>query len=116
VAGDQAYRLLEAAPEGSTLVLYGSLSGKRIDPAASSRTGKHITGFFLPDWIAKRNILQVLLDIRRAGHLVTRELQTTIQKRFPLQAVQQAMTLYQANPTAGKVLLVADPTKIGADG
>jgi hypothetical protein len=56
------------------------------------------------------------MDVRRVGHLVTRELQTTIQKRFPLQAVQQAITLYQAHPTAGKVLLVADPGKIHVDG
>lgn len=72
---------------------------------------KRVTGFFLPDWIAKRNILRVLLDMRRVGQLVARELQTTIQKRFSLQAVQQAMALYQASPTAGKVLLVPNSEK-----
>jgi NADPH:quinone reductase-like Zn-dependent oxidoreductase len=106
VAGDKAQGLLDAAPDGSTLLIYGSLSGTRIDDRSLSQNGKHILGFFLPDWIAKRNIFQVLMDMRRVGRLVASELQTTIQKRFPLQAVQQAIALYQANPTAGKVLLM----------
>jgi NADPH:quinone reductase len=111
VAGDRAQGLLDAVPDGSTLLIYGTLSGKRIDPQSLSQDRKHIDGFFLPDWIAKRNIVQVLMDIRRVRHLVANELQTTIQKRFPLRAVQQAMALYQANPTAGKVLLLADSEK-----
>jgi NADPH:quinone reductase-like Zn-dependent oxidoreductase len=111
VAGDQAQELLDAAPDGSTLLLYGTLSGKRIDPQPVNQSGKQVSGFFLPDWIAKRNILQVLLDMRRVGQLVTKELQTAIQKRFPFQAVEQAMALYQSNPTAGKVLLVPNSEK-----
>jgi NADPH:quinone reductase-like Zn-dependent oxidoreductase len=105
VAGNEAQGLLDAAPDGSTLLLYGSLSGKRIDPQSLSQNRKHILGFFLPDWITKRNIFQVLMDMRRVGRLAASELQTTIQKHFPLQAVQQAIALSQANPTAGKVLL-----------
>lgn len=113
VAGDEAQRLLDAAPDGSTLLIYGSLSGKRIDPHSSSQNGKQIIGFFLPDWIAQRNIFQVLMSMRRVGRLVTNELQTTIQKRFPLQAVQQAIALYQANPTAGKVLILPNYEHLG---
>lgn len=115
VAGDQAQGLLDAAPEDSTLLIYGTLSGQRIDPQSLRQNGKHVTGFFLPDWIAARNIFQVFMDIRHVGHLVASELQSTIQKRFPLPEVQQAIALYQANPTAGKVLLVADPGKIQVD-
>lgn len=106
VAGDQAQGFLDAAPDGSTLLMYGSLSGKRIDHQLVTQNGKHIAGFFLPDWIAQRNLLQVLMDLRRVGRLVANALQTTIQKRFPLQAVQQAITLSQANSTAGKVLIL----------
>jgi NADPH:quinone reductase-like Zn-dependent oxidoreductase len=112
VAGNQAQELLNAAPDGSTLLIYGTLSGKRIDPQPLSQSGKRVTGFFLPDWIAKRNILQVLLDMRHVGQLVTKELQTTIQKCFPLEDVEQAVELYQANPTAGKVLLVPKSERI----
>lgn len=106
VAGDQVQGLLDAVPDNSTLLIYGTLSGKRIDPQSLNQGGKQVTGFFLPDWIAKRNILQVLLDMRHVGQLVARELKTNIQKRFPLQEVQQAIALYQAHPTAGKVLLL----------
>jgi NADPH:quinone reductase-like Zn-dependent oxidoreductase len=114
VAGEQAQKLLEAAPDGSTLLNYGALSGKKIDPQFISQNGKHVIGFFLPNWIAKRNIVRVLMDIRRVGRLISNELQTTIQKRFPLQSVQQAMMLYQGNPTAGKVLLLPDNEQSGS--
>ena len=43
------------------------------------------------------------------------DLQSTVQKRLPLSAVQQAMEIYQYNMTAGKILLVADPEKVSVD-
>ncbi len=116
VAGDQAQGLLDAAADGSTLLIYGTLSGKKIDPQSLRQNRKHVIGFFLPDWLAQRNIFQVLMDIGRVSRLVVNGLQTSIQKHFPLQAVQQAMELYQSNPTAGKALLVADPAEIHVDG
>ena len=118
VAGEQTQQLLAAAPEGSTALVYGALSGKRIEttPRDSSDAGKRIAGFYLPDWLAKKNILQILMDARRVQRLATNELQTTIHKRFPLSAAQQAIDLYRTHPTAGKVLLVADPGKIRLDG
>jgi NADPH2:quinone reductase len=115
VAGEQAPRLLEATPNGSTLLMYGALSGKRLNlTAQASMSGdKRVEGFFLPDWMATRHLVQVLMDMRRVQRLATHELQTTIQKRLPLSAVQQAIEQYQANPTAGKVLLTADSEQIG---
>ena len=118
VAGEQTQQLLEAAPKGSNALVYGSLSGSKIEipPRGSSTDDKRVAGFYLPDWIAKKNVLQVLMDMRRVQHLATHELQTTIHKRFPLSAVRAAIDLYQTHPTAGKVLLVADPGKIHLDG
>lgn len=117
VAGEQTQQLLDAAPPGSTALVYGTLSGHRTEPSrGSTNDGKRVTGFFLPDWLAKRNILQVLNAMRRVQQLAANELQTTIQKRYPLSAVQEAMDLSQAHPTAGKVLLVADPAQVPVDG
>ena len=69
----------------------------------------------MPDWIAKKSLLKVFLDMQRVQRLAAHELQTTIHKRLPLSEVLQAIVLYQTNPTAGKILLVADNEKIPGD-
>jgi len=109
VGGEQTLRLLNAAPSGSTALVYGPLSGIKNDPAAQTLTDttKHIEGFYMPDWLRTKNILQVLWNLRQVQHLATYELHTTVQGCFPLAQVQEALALYQANPTAGKVLLVS---------
>lgn len=117
VGGEETPRLLKAAPSGSTAVVYGFLSGTRIEglPSVKNMDHQRMIGFYLPDWMAQRNLLQIVNDMRRVQRLATKELETTIQKRLPLSAVQHAIELYQANPTAGKVLLVADPTMVSTD-
>lgn len=114
VAGAQAQRLLDAAPDGSTLVRYGSLSGQRgeLVPQSSGAGNKQVRVFFLPEWIAQQSPLQVFLKMRQVQRLATQAFYTPIQKRLPFSAVQQAIALSQANPLAGKVLLVADPATI----
>lgn len=117
VGGEQTHQLLEAVPPGSTVLLYGSLSGSKIEQASqASRQGNTgVTGFYLPNWLAQKNVLQVLLVGWRVQRLATTALQTTIQKRFPLTEIQRAIELYQAHPTAGKVLLVADPDQVAIE-
>ncbi len=115
VAGEQTQELLDAAPPGSTALVYGYLSGKRSEITPQASGDKRVAGFYLPDWTAQRNVLQVLRDMRRVQRLAAKELQTTIQKRLPLAAAQQAVELSRSNPTAGKVLLVADPEKVRVD-
>lgn len=117
VGGEQTQQLLAAAPSGSTVVVYGSLSGSRIEitSPASRRGNAGMTGFFLPNWIAQKNVLQILWDGWRVQRFAPTTFQTAIQKRFPLTEVQQAIEHYRANPTAGKVLLVGDPDQIVMD-
>ena len=110
VGGEQTIRLLNVAPSHSTALVYGSLSGIKNDTASQilDDPTKHIEGFYMPDWLATKNILQVLWSLRRVQHLAKKELRTTIQGRFPLTQVQEALSVYQANPTRGKVLLVSN--------
>ena len=110
VGGEQTLRLLNAGPSHSTALVYGSLSGVKNDPAAQTLTDstKHIEGFYLPDWLRTKNILQVLWKLRQVQRLAANELHTNVQGRFPLAQIQEALELYQANPTAGKVLLVSN--------
>ena len=108
VGGEQTLRLLNAAPSGSTALIYGSLSGIKNDPAAQTLTDptKDIDSFYMPDWLRTKNTLQVLWNLRQVQRLAANELHTTIRGRFPLAQIQEALELYQANPTAGKVLLI----------
>jgi NADPH:quinone reductase-like Zn-dependent oxidoreductase len=110
VGGEQTIRLLNAAPSHSTALVYGSLSGIKNDtaPQILDDPTKHIESFYMPDWLATRNIVQVLWSLRRVQHLAKKELRTTVQGRFPLTQVQEALSVYQANPTRGKVLLFSN--------
>ena len=107
VAGEQSRKLLDAVPSGSTLLVYGSLSSVKNDTTSqTSDPTKHIEGFYMPDWLAKKNIVQVLGYLRQVQRLATKDLKTNIQKRFQLTQVQEALELYRTNATAGKVLLL----------
>jgi NADPH2:quinone reductase len=118
VGGKLARQLLDAAPARSTLLLYANLSGEELTLDSRGLVGedKIIAGFYLGNWAAKRGIVQVLRDVQRVQRLAATNLQSDVQKRLPLPAVQQAMDLYQKHMTAGKVLLVADPQTIQVDG
>jgi NADPH2:quinone reductase len=117
VGGKLARLMLEIAPSGTTLLLYANLSGEELvlDPHGLGSEKKRIAGFYLGNWVEKRDIFQSLRDIRRVQQLGATDLQSTIQKRLPLSAVQQAVEIYQNNMTAGKILLVADPGKVRVD-
>jgi NADPH2:quinone reductase len=117
VGGELSERLLDAAPFGSTLLLYANLSNKRLSIAPHTlwKDGKHVEGFFLGNWAKGRKMIDVLRDVYKIRQWGSTDLQTHVQKRFPLTEVNQAITLYQSNMTGGKVLLVADPKEICPD-
>lgn len=108
VGGEQTQKLLAGAPKGSTAMMYGSLSGVKEQHQLSGDPTKRIERFFLPNWLATKNILQVIGYLIQVQRFAKNELRTNIQRRIPLANVQDALALYQANPSAGKVLLVAD--------
>ncbi len=62
--------------------------------------------------MTRRGVLGMLRDIRRVQRLIATDLQTTIRGRFPLAAAPAALRAYRENMTAGKALLVADPTQV----
>lgn len=114
VGGNLGRQLLELAPAPSTWLMYANLSGETLalDPHTLWGEDKHVAGFYLGNWAAKKSMLRTLGDIRRVQQLAATDLQSTIQKRLPLFDVQQAIEVYRNNPTAGKVLLIADSTML----
>jgi len=76
---------------------------------------KRVVGYYLANWTARKSFLRVLNDTRRVQRLLASELRTTVQRRLPLSAAQEAVKIYQGNMTAGKVLLVANPQEVPLD-
>jgi len=117
VGGNLTQLLLDASPFGSTVLVYSNLSGElSIFSAETLIFGdKKVVGFFLSNWAARKSFIARLWFTQRVKQLATSALQTTVQKRLPLSAAQQALHIYQANMTAGKVLLVANPEEVPPD-
>lgn len=108
VGGDASGLMLNAMPPGTTLIIYGGLSGKPvglIDTLQIIFEGKTIEGFNLGDWKKKQteeHFRQVSLELQDL--MIQGIIQTRIQGIFPLEEVQQALEQYIRNMSAGKIL------------
>ena len=114
VGGAHTRILVEAAPVRSTIVAYAALAGEPsvFSPRTLIGDDKKIVGFYLGHWVARKGLVRILRDVVRVQRLAGAELQTTVHRRFPLSAAQEAVETYRRDQTAGKVLLVADPQQV----
>ncbi len=108
ISGDMSARVLAAQPRGGRLIVYGALSlgAVHADPSSLIFEGKHVEGFWLSAWLRSRGLISQLNVARQVQELLSGELKTEIQARFPLEQVAQALAQYTGNMTAGKVLIV----------
>jgi len=118
ISGRMTQQLADAAPFGSTILLYSRLSEEEciIDARTALIKNLHFDGWFLANWLAEKNLLQVLQLSRQAQSLLGTDLQSPIHKRFPLAAAQEGHDMYVGDMSAGKILLVADPQEVMLDG
>jgi NADPH:quinone reductase len=109
VGGPLLGQLLLAAPHGSDILSYGRLSAEPcvIEPGALILQKKRIMGFFLTDWIKKRNLLQIMGDIRRVQNMLHADMATEIKARMPIASVNEALKQYQEKMSGGKILLTS---------
>jgi NADPH:quinone reductase-like Zn-dependent oxidoreductase len=118
IGGAMTKVLAEAAPFGSTILMYSRLSQE--DSLIDARTALvkhlHFEGWFLPNWIREKNLIQILQISLQVQALLKSDLQSSIARRLPLPAAQQALEAYTGNLGAGKILLVADPQEVPVDG
>ncbi len=107
VSGKESGRLLSAAPDGATLLVYARLSGDPIqaDPSDLIKPGKHISGFQLANWLNTKSTLYKLRFLSSLKKEMSAALHSRINRTFALEEVQEAIKLYQNNMSAGKVLL-----------
>jgi NADPH2:quinone reductase len=114
IGGPESQVLVDAAPAGSTIVVYGTLSGEPSVFAARSLIGgeKTIVGFFLGHWMARKGLVRTVRDVVRVQRLVGSELGSPLCRKVPLAEAQAAIESYRRDMSAGKILLVADPEQV----
>jgi NADPH2:quinone reductase len=118
ISGSMTQQLADAAPFGSTILLYSRLSDQEciIDARTALIKNLHFDGWFLANWIRNKNLLKVLQFSGQAQSLLGTDLQSPIHKRFPLAEAQKGLETYVNHMSAGKILLVANPQEITLDG
>ena len=117
ISGSMTQQLADAAPYGSTILLYSRLSDEEciIDSRTALIKNLHFDGWFLANWFSEKNLLQVLQLAGQAQSLLGTDLQSPIHKRFPLAAAQKGLETYVNHMSAGKILLVANPQEVTLD-
>jgi NADPH:quinone reductase len=117
ISGGMTQQLAEAAPFGSTILLYSRLSDQEciIDARTALIKNLHFDGWFLPNWFGKKNLLQALQLSRQAQSLLGTDLQSPIHRRLPLAATAKGLEVYVDSMGAGKILLVANPQEVRLD-
>lgn len=107
VCGTLTQQLLDAAPKGSKIFIYGRLSEEacEIMPGDMIFTGNQIQGFWLSGWLKNKSLLQTIINTRKIQSLVGKELGSNIYKTFPPEQISEALETYQNNMSKGKVLI-----------
>ena len=114
IGGSMTQQLADAAPFGSTILLYSRLSWQDcvIDARTAFLKHLHFDGWFLPNWFREKNLFQTLLLSQQAQSLVGTDLHSPIHKCFPLAEAQKGLETYLNHMSAGKILLVANPQEV----
>jgi NADPH:quinone reductase-like Zn-dependent oxidoreductase len=108
IAGDSPLTLLAVMPAHSRVTVYGGLSQQavQIDPTGLIFQDKVVDGFWLTPWVGQKSLVQNFFMWRRAQKLMLSALKTEVRACFGLPEVQQAVQLYEAEMSGGKVLIV----------
>ena len=113
IAGQMTKTLTDIAPYGSTILLYSRLSQKDsvVNPQAMLLKHLKVEGWYLANWMRKKNLLQTLLLSRTAQSMITADLQSPVHKRLSLSAAQEGLETYLSSMSAGKILFVMGAKK-----
>jgi len=105
IGGEQSKTLLNAAPNGSEIIVYAKLDKNdiEIDPVDIIQKEKKISGFLLSNYTSKKNIFKTLIDINKVKKMLGNELSTNVNKTFSLEECNSAISYYQSNMSKGKV-------------
>jgi NADPH2:quinone reductase len=110
VGGPLTRVLMQAVPSGSSVIVYGNLSGEHpeTDHQSLIRDNKKLTGFYLADWLREKGLITSIRSIIQVRNLLKTGMTIPVRERLPLGKATQAVERYLGSMTAGKVLLVPD--------
>ncbi len=109
VCSRQLEEICDVLPAGSTVIIYGNLSGEEnisVKPRTLIANNINISGFYLGSHAKENGLFRNILSLRKVTSLMSNDLKISIQGRFPLSEAQKAVDTYLAGMSAGKVLLV----------
>jgi NADPH:quinone reductase-like Zn-dependent oxidoreductase len=114
IGGPMTGQLVEAAPVGSTIIVYGFLSGEQIvlHPGRLISDRIRLEGFFLGTWFRVTSPVKALRLSRKAMSLLASDLESEIARKFLLAEAVLAVEHARAHATDGKALLVIDPESV----
>jgi NADPH:quinone reductase len=113
VCSKQLEQMCDALPNGSSVIIYGNLSGEeqiRIKPRTLIANNINISGFYLGNRSKENGMFRNMMNLRKVNDLMSNEMKIIVQGRFALTEVQEAIDTYMRNMSAGKVLLVMGRT------
>jgi len=109
VCSRQLELMCDALPVGSSIIIYGNLSGEEqilFKPRTLIANNINISGYYLGARAKENGLFRNMMNLRKVSALMSSDLKITIQGRFPLPHIQEAVESYLADMSAGKVLLV----------
>jgi NADPH:quinone reductase-like Zn-dependent oxidoreductase len=109
VCGTELPKMIEVLPAGSSVYIYGNLSGEeyiKINPRSLIDNNIKVSGFFLGRRAGENGMIKNMKNLRTVGRLMSNDLTIKVQARFPLTRAQEAVDTYLSNMSAGKVLLI----------
>ena len=107
IGGDMTRQLMDAAPYGSTLLLYSKMSEQdaTIDPFTALVKDLRLHGWFLPNWLKTKGLWQSIALFNRAQKLLATDLAPHVGARVPMASAQAALETYMQSMTNHKVLI-----------
>jgi len=102
-------KMAETLPYGSSVVIYGNLSGEEnifFNPRNLIENNIKISGFYLGNKAKENGLIKNIINLRKVTKLMSSDLTIKVQGRFPLEKVEEALETYLSDMSSGKVLLV----------
>lgn len=113
VSGAMTEQLAAAMPRGSRILVYGALGNQEFKVHPGTLIFRNITfeGFWLSSWVGEQNPASLGRAAVEIQQMLADTMRSEVRACFPLEETAEAITLYSAAMTEGKVLLMPSLTR-----
>lgn len=107
VASDLSRMVVQAMPEGSTLIVYGALSEQNVAISPSELIFRHqrVEGFWLSTYMSQLGLPGLLRRALKVQRTLSTDLQVKVRERATLAHAAAAIERYEAHMSGGKLLI-----------